>query len=148
LNVQIEIMDTIGIIFILFFIIVPILMEVIAAALKKAGKTEQAAKVEQVREMLLSEKKKKEEALMKSKEARVEAHLPKPHSQPQSNVSPVPGTGQYEAHIDAFLSGDITESSIKENIETVSEKPREKFNIDKKKLIIYSEIMRPKFLGD
>jgi|GEM_PF-1065803 hypothetical protein len=139
-------MDTFGIIFTLLIIIVPVLMEVIASALKKAGKTEQAAKVEQVRKMLLSEEQKKKEALKKLKEARAEAPLPKP--QPRPYVAPVSGIGQYEAPIDALLSGDITESSIKEHVETVSEKPREKFNIDKKKLIIYSEIMRPKFLGD
>ena len=61
MNDQIEIMDTFGIIFTLFVIIVPVLMEVIAAALKKAGKTDTAAKVEKAREMLLSEEQKKKE---------------------------------------------------------------------------------------
>jgi hypothetical protein len=142
-------MDTFGVIVGLLFVIIPVVMEIIAAALKKAGKEGTAAKVEKVREMLLSEEQKKEEAVKKAKKVKAEVHIPKHESiQPQPVSASVHRNDIYDAPFDSFLAGDITESSIKETVETVSEQPREKLNIDKKKLIIYSEIMKPKFLGD
>jgi len=141
-------MDVFGIISILV-IAIPVAMEVVEAALKKAGKADSAAKVRQLREMMKSEEEMRKEV---SRRIRPQTMPKAPEATAAipsaKQTSFVPSSPVLPADADKPSIPDEVKIREDVKIQAADAVPQAKALIDKKKLIIYSEIMKPKFLGD
>ena len=143
-------MDVFGIISILV-IAIPVAMEVVEAALKKAGKADSAAKVRHLREMMKSEEEMRKEVSRRIRPQTMpkvpETQVVIPSAKEPSGLF-VPSSPGLSADVDKPSIPDEVKIREDVKIQAADAVPQAKALIDKKKLIIYSEIMKPKFLGD
>lgn len=123
----------------LLFILLPVIFKLIGRKLEKSGQTEKAGKVRELAKTLGadddSEKDAFEEWLESLKEPEAEPQQPEPAALPQMvEAKPQP----------VFVKEDMKRTTVRSMLKE-DEPEKKKDKIDPKKLVIYSEIMKPKY---
>ena len=135
----------------LLFVLLPVIFRLIGRKLEKSGKTDQAARMRKVAEELGVDpdegdfakwfQEAEREAELEAAQAEAEAD-DKPHKMPELVVRPE------VRKVEKFVPKGAVPASQKHKKPILNEeepKKKEKEKIDPKKLVVYSEIMKPKY---